>query len=211
MLGDIALGLDGLYSDGLRQLRTELDQKYDLENISCMSYALAVDLHCLDSGSADPDRKAAFCMLADRNVVKREYASASGASGLTFYPMAFHPACMPSLMQFSHCWFQHLTWVLHSAYIRALAWWIPIIEFLSPCFPGPFSGSNILIPVAAMVPVPCIPYTEHSVIGLLTSCIYLTSKTWRNERSSTTSTLFFNYHQPRRQFSKEGNTFHVGK
>lgn len=46
---------DNLYSDGLRELSTELDQKYDLNNISCISYALAVDLHCLDSGSSDRD------------------------------------------------------------------------------------------------------------------------------------------------------------
>jgi hypothetical protein len=31
-------------------------------------------------------------LLADRNLIRREYASAEGASGLTFYPMAFHPA-----------------------------------------------------------------------------------------------------------------------
>jgi hypothetical protein len=80
---------DSLYSDGLRELSTELDQKYDLNSISCMSYALAVDLHCLDSSSADPDRRTAFCMLADRNAVQRQYGS---ASGLTFYPMAFHSA-----------------------------------------------------------------------------------------------------------------------
>jgi hypothetical protein len=88
---DWPLDLESLYSDGLRQLLTELDQKYDLNNLSCISYALAVDLHCLDSRSVDPDQKTAFCMLADRSVVQREYGSASGAAGLTFYPMAFHP------------------------------------------------------------------------------------------------------------------------
>lgn len=85
-------GHNSLYSEGLRQLLTELDQKYDLDNISSVSYALAVDLHCLDVSSLDPDEKRPLCMLADRNLVRREYGSASGASGLTFYPMAFHPA-----------------------------------------------------------------------------------------------------------------------
>ncbi|KFZ19813.1 hypothetical protein V502_03459, partial [Pseudogymnoascus sp. VKM F-4520 (FW-2644)] len=83
---------DSLYSDGLRDLMTELDSKYDLENVSSISYALAVDLHCLDSRSPDPERQSAYCMLADRNRVRDEYAKSSGVSGLTFYPMALHPA-----------------------------------------------------------------------------------------------------------------------
>jgi hypothetical protein len=56
---------DSLYSGSLWELSAELDQKYDLNNISCMSYTLAVDLHCLDSSTADPDQQTAFCMLAD--------------------------------------------------------------------------------------------------------------------------------------------------
>ncbi|KFX85917.1 hypothetical protein V490_09324 [Pseudogymnoascus sp. VKM F-3557] len=83
---------DSLYSDGLRDLMTELDSKYDLENVSSISYALAVDLHCLDSRSPDPESQPAYCMLADRNRVRDEYAKSSGVSGLTFYPMALHPA-----------------------------------------------------------------------------------------------------------------------
>jgi hypothetical protein len=86
-------GSDSLYSDGLRHLLTELDQKYNLENISSISYALAVDLHCLDVSSRSSDAPpTALSLLADRNLVRREYASARGASGVTFYPMAFHPA-----------------------------------------------------------------------------------------------------------------------
>jgi hypothetical protein len=85
-------GPDSLYSDGLRQLLTELDQKYDLDHISSISYALAVDLHCVDVSSSHQDQRAALCLLADRNLVRREYTSAKGASGLTFYPIAFHPA-----------------------------------------------------------------------------------------------------------------------
>ncbi|KFY66178.1 hypothetical protein V496_02144 [Pseudogymnoascus sp. VKM F-4515 (FW-2607)] len=46
---------DGLYSDGLTQLATELDQKYELDHISSISYALAVDLNCLDAD--DPEQK----------------------------------------------------------------------------------------------------------------------------------------------------------
>jgi hypothetical protein len=57
---------DGLYSKGLKELATDVDQKYDVENISTMSYALAVDLHCLDSADpSDPDDKPALCLLAD--------------------------------------------------------------------------------------------------------------------------------------------------
>jgi hypothetical protein len=67
---------------------TELDSKYDLENVSSISYALAVDLHCLDSKSPEPESQSAYCMLA----VRDGYAKSSGVSGLTFYPMALHPA-----------------------------------------------------------------------------------------------------------------------
>jgi hypothetical protein len=86
-------GPDSVYSNGLRQLLTKLDQKYNLGNISSISYALAADLHCLDVvSSSDSDQATALCLLADRNLVRREYVSARGASGLTLYPMAFHPA-----------------------------------------------------------------------------------------------------------------------
>ena len=57
---------DGLYSDGLTQLATELDQRYELDNISSISYALAVDLNCLDAD--DPEQKSACCLLADQNL-----------------------------------------------------------------------------------------------------------------------------------------------
>lgn len=80
---------DDLYSDGLRQLAAALEEKYDLDHISGISYALAVNLNCVDT--ADPEGESAWCLLSDRNVVQREYG-ASGASGMTFYPLAFHPA-----------------------------------------------------------------------------------------------------------------------
>jgi hypothetical protein len=80
---------NGLYSDGLRQLLTELAQKYELNNISSISYALAVNLHCLHRNSVDPEQNTALCLLADRNMVRLEYDL---SSAMTFYPMAFHPA-----------------------------------------------------------------------------------------------------------------------
>ncbi|OBT60322.1 hypothetical protein VE03_10161 [Pseudogymnoascus sp. 23342-1-I1] len=69
---------------------TDLDQKYKLDHISSISYALAVDLNCLDSD--DPEQKSAVCLLADRNMVQREYGSSRSTSGMTFYPLAFHLA-----------------------------------------------------------------------------------------------------------------------
>jgi hypothetical protein len=80
---------DDLYSDGLRQLAAALEEKYDLDHISGISYALAVNLNCIDG--ADPELKSPWCLLSDRNAVQREYGG-SGASGMTFYPLAFHPA-----------------------------------------------------------------------------------------------------------------------
>lgn len=81
---------DGLCSDGLTQLATELDQKYELDHISSISYALAVDLNCLDAD--DPEQKSAVCLLADRNIVQREYGSSHSTSGMTFYPLDFNMA-----------------------------------------------------------------------------------------------------------------------
>lgn len=77
------------YTKGLYKLRTELELKYRLENISSISYALAVSLNCLDGVSPDPDSKLAFCLLADRNKVLQEFG---GPREFTFYALAFHPA-----------------------------------------------------------------------------------------------------------------------
>jgi hypothetical protein len=77
-----------LYPEGLRQLRTEMEQKYVLRNILNISYALAANINCLDASSPDPDDKLARCLLADRNIVLREYRS---PQEFTFYPLAFHP------------------------------------------------------------------------------------------------------------------------
>jgi len=81
---------DDLYSEGLKKLETALDEKYDLDNISSISYALAVDINCQDAGGGHD--APTWCLLADRNAVQQEYKSSSGPSGMTFYPLAFHPA-----------------------------------------------------------------------------------------------------------------------
>jgi hypothetical protein len=78
-----------LFVGGLHQLRTELEDKYVLDHIETVSYALAVDINCLDGHSPDLDCKPARCLLADRNFVLREYR---GPRDFTFYPLAFHPA-----------------------------------------------------------------------------------------------------------------------
>jgi hypothetical protein len=79
---------------------TELGQKYELDHISSISYALAVDLNCVDAD--DPEQKSAVCLLADRNMVQREYGSSRSTSGMTFYPLAFHPAYGTSRRQGRH-------------------------------------------------------------------------------------------------------------
>jgi hypothetical protein len=81
--------LQDLYSGGLQELLTELGQKYILDYIGHISYALAVNINCLDSKSPDPDNQLSYCMLADRNIIAREYQN---TRDMTFYPMAFHPA-----------------------------------------------------------------------------------------------------------------------
>lgn len=80
---------DALYSDGLRRLREALEAKYNLDNISHVSYALAVDVHCT-AASTHPGggRGPAVCLLADRNRVAGEFYG----SKYTFYPLGFHPA-----------------------------------------------------------------------------------------------------------------------
>jgi hypothetical protein len=93
---NLSFDQDGLYSDGLKKLAKALDEKYDLDNVSSISYALAVDLNCQDATGAndadDLDDRPTWCLLGDRNAVQQEYKSSSGPSGMTFYPLAFHPA-----------------------------------------------------------------------------------------------------------------------
>lgn len=79
------------YNDSLKQMRKELESKYELENIDSISYALAANLYCLDGQgqSSGQEEKPALCLLADRNKVAREF---NGPRDFTFYPLAFHPA-----------------------------------------------------------------------------------------------------------------------
>jgi len=77
------------YPAGLVQLQTELEEKYAIQNIGSISYALAVDLNCVDRGATAEDEAPARCLLANRNLVAREYR---GARDFSFYPLAFHPA-----------------------------------------------------------------------------------------------------------------------
>ena len=77
-----------LYPEGLQQLRVEMEVKYILDNIHSISYAVATNINSLDATSPDPDNKDARSLLADRNIVLREYG---GPHDFTFYPLAFNP------------------------------------------------------------------------------------------------------------------------
>jgi hypothetical protein len=82
---------DALYSPGLMRLREALEAKYNLDNISHVSYALAVDVNCT-AANKYPDAEGRpgppVCLLADRNRVAGEFCG----SNYTFYPLGFHPA-----------------------------------------------------------------------------------------------------------------------
>lgn len=82
-----------LYSDGLEHLRTELEKKYNIDNIDQISYALAADVNCIER---NPSIRSAFqqdvddgtlSLLADRRALVRHFG---GSKGFTFYPLAFH-------------------------------------------------------------------------------------------------------------------------
>lgn len=75
------------YSGGLLSLQTELDSRYELENISTVSYALAANLHCIEG--TGPRKGKVACILADRNKLPREYHN---NKDYTFFPLGFHPA-----------------------------------------------------------------------------------------------------------------------
>jgi hypothetical protein len=77
-----------LYSGGLQKLLIELEEGYVIENITSISYALAANIHCLEASSPDADMRSPLCMLADRNIIAREY---SNSNEFTFFPLAFHP------------------------------------------------------------------------------------------------------------------------
>lgn len=79
------------FPTGLRQLHEELSQKYQLDHLQSISFALAVDVNCLDSISTvgEDDHRPARCLLADRNAVSQQFG---GARDFTFFPLGFHPA-----------------------------------------------------------------------------------------------------------------------
>ncbi|KAJ9425974.1 hypothetical protein QL093DRAFT_2633847, partial [Fusarium oxysporum] len=82
---------DALYSPGLMRLREALEAKYNLDNISHVSYALAVDVHCTAENTypgTEGRVSRPVCLLADRNRVAGEFYG----SNYTFYPLGFHPA-----------------------------------------------------------------------------------------------------------------------
>ncbi|KAM0714630.1 hypothetical protein Q7P37_009926 [Cladosporium fusiforme] len=87
---DAAEGESSFHTEGLQNLRTELEAKFDLKNIWSMSYALAVDLNCLDGDTIGTDTtlQGSRCMLADRNAIAREF---SRQRDWIFYPVAFSP------------------------------------------------------------------------------------------------------------------------
>ncbi|KAJ0360294.1 hypothetical protein COL26b_014121 [Colletotrichum chrysophilum] len=68
-------------SAGLQKLVQELNDRFRLDNIAVVSYALAV---CINSDSDGKPR----CLLVDRNMMAREYPS---PRDFTFYPQAFNP------------------------------------------------------------------------------------------------------------------------
>ncbi|KAF5120471.1 hypothetical protein E5D57_013504 [Metarhizium anisopliae] len=80
---------DALYSQGLRELRAELEQKYVLDNVDTVSYALAINLDSIAGDGATQGAGQPVCLLADRNRLGREYAS---PRDYTFFPLGFHPA-----------------------------------------------------------------------------------------------------------------------
>lgn len=79
---------DALYSPVLQELRAELEQKYDLNNMESFSYALAVNPNCTMAGLLDDNPDEAVCLLAGRNCLAWEYAN---YLDYTFFPLGFHP------------------------------------------------------------------------------------------------------------------------
>ncbi|RKK89306.1 hypothetical protein BFJ68_g16746 [Fusarium oxysporum] len=89
-----------LYSDRLERLRTKLEQKYNLDHIDQVSYALAADINHSREGGATTGRGSddddevessadteLACLLADHCQVSGQY---HGARQFTFYPLGFH-------------------------------------------------------------------------------------------------------------------------
>ncbi|KAF5239888.1 hypothetical protein FOXYS1_15478, partial [Fusarium oxysporum] len=82
---------DALYSPGLMRLREALEAKYNLDNISHVFYALAVNIHCTAANTypgTEERVSCPVCLLTDRNRVAGEFYR----SNYTFYLLGFHPA-----------------------------------------------------------------------------------------------------------------------
>ena len=91
-----------LWAGGLQNLLTELNDKYIPDNIKIMSYALAVNINCVNWAAPTQGKKPAWCILADRNAIEREY---NKPHDVTIYPMAFNQtygnftsACPPAFL-----------------------------------------------------------------------------------------------------------------
>lgn len=82
-----ARNTDTHYSGGLLSLQIELESRYELGNVSTISYALVVNLHYIEG----PGRRQGMvaCILADRNKLAREYYD---NKDYTFFLLGFHPA-----------------------------------------------------------------------------------------------------------------------
>ncbi|KAH7110767.1 hypothetical protein EDB81DRAFT_671874, partial [Dactylonectria macrodidyma] len=80
---------NALYNTSLRQLHKALKAKYNLNNISYISYTLAVNVYYtivrtyLGEGAG-----LIVCLLTNHNRVASEFYR----SNYTFYPLSFHPA-----------------------------------------------------------------------------------------------------------------------
>ncbi|EXM13735.1 hypothetical protein FOTG_17825 [Fusarium oxysporum f. sp. vasinfectum 25433] len=82
---------NALYSPGLMRLREALKAKYNLDNISHVSYALAVDVHCTAVNpypGTEGRVSRPVCLLANCNRVAGEFYG----NNYTFYLLGFYPA-----------------------------------------------------------------------------------------------------------------------
>lgn len=77
----------GWFNGGLEQLRHTLHQKYAVNNISYISYAIAVEIQMVEEESGG-DGFANRTYLANHAQVRGQYNS---PRDFTFFPMAFHP------------------------------------------------------------------------------------------------------------------------
>ena len=59
------INYQSLYTKDLYKLRTELEQKYILKNISSILYALAVDISYIDVNPSNPNNEFIYYLLAD--------------------------------------------------------------------------------------------------------------------------------------------------